>query len=86
MTSHCIEAVKRGDLQELKRLVNTGHPLNKVLTATAISHRQYHIFEWLKEQGCDAMGIEVRRYNYNVTGVGKTQTLNENEKRYDLVH
>lgn len=82
MTTRCIQAVKRGDLNELQRLIQVGHPMSKVLPAVAIANHQYDIFEWLKDQGCDTMGIELRHYQNGITGVGKTQTLNKNEARY----
>nr|WIL04866.1 hypothetical protein Cduv_386 [Cedratvirus duvanny] len=82
MTTRCIEAVKKGDLEELKRLAQAGHPLNKVIIATSLAHEHYHIFEWAKNQGCDTMGVEVRYYKDDIMGVGKTDTLNRNERRY----
>jgi hypothetical protein len=76
--------VKTGDLNELKRLVQTGHPLNRVLVATAVAHEHYHIYDWLKEQGCDTMSVEVRKYKNGTTGVGLSSTLDENERRFGL--
>ncbi|SPN79632.1 Hypothetical protein ZAZAV_408 [Cedratvirus Zaza IHUMI] len=84
MTTRCIQAVKKGDLNELQRLVQAGHPLNRVLVATSVAHEKYHIYEWLKEQGCDTMGVEIRKYENGITGVGLAHTLDKNEKRFGL--
>lgn len=84
MSSACIKAIHRGNMAELKTLLEKGHPLHASLAVAALTNCRYDIFDWLKEQGCETLGVEVRYYENGITGAGFGHTLDKNERRFGL--